>query len=279
MYAKMPYLGAGVSYRWHFNAELMRSPGVDWLEVTPEHFLPLNTDTEKRLSILSRRFPIAGHSLELSVGSEGEDAPGYRESIKRMMERTAAAWHGDHLCFTRVGDRAVRALTPVPFTDEAVEISVRNIRSIKAELGLPFVVENVAYHLPYPASRMSEAEMLRRVAVEADAGLLLDLHNLFANAVNHRFDPHRFLDEIPLDRVVQIHVAGGETMEGIRLDTHASLCPDEVWSLLEHVAPRCPLRGVNFEMDGRFPPWARLLEEVDRARRILRKHGAERASS
>lgn len=279
MYSGLPFLGAGISYRWRFNADLMRSPGVDWLEVTPEHFLPVNADATQRLALLARRFPIAGHSLELSIGADGEDAPGYKESLKQVMAAGAGMWHSDHVCFTRVGAQPVRALSPIPFNDESVETCARNIRAVKEDLGMPFIVENIAYHLPYPMSRMGEAEMLRRIVLAADAGLLLDLHNLYTNAINLRFDPYRFLDELPLDRVVQIHVAGGEDMEGVRLDTHASCCPDEVWALLEHVVPRCPVRGVNFEMDGRFPPWSRILQEIDRARRILREHGAQRASA
>jgi uncharacterized protein (UPF0276 family) len=240
--------------------------------------MPFNEDTARRLALLARRFPIVGHSLELSVGSDGADEPGYRDGILRVLGAATALWHGDHLCFTRAGDRPVRALTPLPFTDEAVEVSARNIRAAQRELGVPFIVENIAYYFENPVSRLGEAEFLRRVALEADTGLLLDLHNVFTNAVNHRFDPYRFLDALPLDRVVQIHVAGGEEVEGIHLDTHGSCCPDEVWSLLDYVAPRCAVRGVNFEMDSRFPPFDRILLELARAREILRRHGVEKAS-
>jgi uncharacterized protein len=92
--------------------------------------------------------------------------------------------------------------------------------------------------------------------------------------VNHRYDPYRFLERLPLDRVVQIHIAGGEEMEGLRLDTHSGCAPDEVWSLLDHVAPRCPLRGLNLEMDGCFPAPDRLERELARAREVLSHCGA-----
>lgn len=278
MSSNLPFLGVGLSYRWDFNPFLGRnSKGVDWLEISPEHFLPLNPDTEGRLAVLARRFPLVGHSLELSIGSDGVDEPGYREAVSRVLSLTRAAWLGDHLCFTRIGNQPIRALTPLPFNEAAVETSVRNVREVQRAFGVPFVLENIAYYFPNPLSTMDEAEFLQRVIIGADCGLLLDLHNLYTNAVNHRFDPYRFLERLPLERVVQIHLAGGEDFKGMWLDTHSACSPREVWALLEYVVPRCPVRGVNFEMDSRFPPFSRLVEELELARAILRRHGASAA--
>ncbi|QSQ27160.1 DUF692 domain-containing protein [Pyxidicoccus parkwayensis] len=276
--SSIPFLGVGLSYRWDFQPHLARgNPGVDWLEVMPEHFFPLTEDTVRRLEVLAKRFPLAGHGLELSVGSDGVDGPDYVASLKRMLATTRAAWHSDHLCFTRAGELPVRSLTPVPFTEDALETCVRNIRRVKAELGLPFIVENIAWLFDTPLSTLDEADFLTRVVTQADCGLLLDLHNVYANAVNHKFDPYAFVDRLPLDRVVQIHLAGGVTMEGVYVDSHSNVSPEEVWRLLEYVAPRCPVRGVNFEMDSGFPPFARLVEELARARAILERCGASAA--
>jgi len=269
----LPFLGVGLSYRWGLNAFLARAPqGVDWLEITPEHFLPLTDDARARLAVLAKRFPLVGHSLELSVGSDAPE-PAYRAAVREVADAGGFTWHGDHLCFTHARAMPIRALTPLPFTDEAVEAAVRNIREIQDMLGRPFVLENIAYYFGNPLSRMDEAEFLCRVLEGADCGLLLDLHNLHTNAVNHHFDPYRFLARLPLERVVQIHLAGGASVEGLWLDTHSNCSPDEVWALLEHVAPRCPVRGVNFEMDSNFPPFPRLVAELDHARGILRRHG------
>jgi uncharacterized protein (UPF0276 family) len=261
------------------NPLLARSgAAVDWLEVTPEHFMPFGEDGAARLAQLARRFPLVGHSLELSLGSDGEDMPGYREAIGAVLDAGKALWHSDHLCFTRVASTPVHALTPLPFTDAAVETVARNTQAVARELHAPFLLENIAYYFGNPTSAMGEAEFINKVLLATDAGLLLDLHNVFTNAVNFHFDPYRFLDALPLERVVQIHIAGGEEIEGIWFDTHASLCHEEVWSLLDYVAPRCPVRGVNFEMDGRFPPWEIMLSELARARAVLERHGIQRAS-
>jgi uncharacterized protein (UPF0276 family) len=136
------------------------------------------------------------------------------------------------------------------------------------------MIENITYYIASPLSDLDEAEFIRRVVLEADCGLLLDLHNVAVNAHNHRYDPVRFLDALPLDHVVQIHLAGGEEAEGFRLDTHSSCSPEDVWALLDHVVPRCAVRGINFEMDSGFPSFQRLLDELTRARATLRRHGA-----
>jgi uncharacterized protein (UPF0276 family) len=239
--------------------------------------MPVSEDALRRLSLLARRFPIAGHGLELSIGAGGPDEPGYRDALGRVLAASSALWHGDHLCFTRAGGVPIRALTPLPFCEAAIDVAVDNIRRHKRELGAPFVVENIAYYFLNPLSEMDEATFLRRVILGADCALLLDLHNVLVNAINHRYDPYRFVDRLPLDRVVQIHIAGGEDVDGVRLDTHSSFSPEEVWSLLEHVAPRCPVRGLNFEMDSHFPPAARLHEELARARAVLERCGARGA--
>lgn len=279
MAGDLPFLGVGLSYRWELNPILKALlPHLDWLEVTPEHFLPFTEDAAMRLALLAKKVPVVGHGLELSVGSEESEEAAYRAGLAKVLSTSKAVWHSDHLCFTRAGDLPVRALTPVPFSDEAIEVSVRNIRAIQATLEVPFVVENVAYYLKNPMTVMTEPEFLRKVVTGADCGLLLDLHNVYTNATNFGLDPFAFVEQLPLDRVVQIHLAGGQETEGMWIDSHSSCSPELVWRLLDHVLPRCPVRGVNFEMDSGFPGAARMAEELDRAKAALVKHGLKRAA-
>src|SRR5437762_1238034 len=88
MSSSLPFLGVGLSYRWELNRFLARSAGgVDWLEITPEHFMPLNGDTEARLALLARRVPLVGHSLELSIRADGPGAPGRLRAAARSSHR------------------------------------------------------------------------------------------------------------------------------------------------------------------------------------------------
>lgn len=275
---QLPYLGVGLSYRWHLNPDIMRArASIDWLEITPEHFLPLNEDTRLRLSLLAKRFPLVGHGLELSLGSPQLNE-GYLTQLEHLLGHAGMVWHGDHLCLTETPHLAIRALTPLPMVEEAVTVVAQNTQRVKARLGRPLVVENIAYAVSWPMNVLDEASFVAKTLVESDVGWLLDLHNLYANALNFGFDPYAVLARMPLDRVIQIHLAGGETLDGLYLDTHGRLTPPEVWRMLEYVAPRCAVRGVNFEMDSQFPAFEVLLEELAHARTILNRHGVARAT-
>ena len=116
---------------------------------------------------------------------------------------------------------------------------------------------------------MSEAEFVRAVVEEADAGLLLDLENVHANARNHGYDPIDYLESLPLERVVEVHLAGGVVHGGQYVDSHTRPVPEESWALLEWLAPRTPVRAVIIERDDDLPPFDDLLAEVRRAREIL----------
>jgi uncharacterized protein (UPF0276 family) len=100
--------------------------------------------------------------------------------------------------------------------------------------------------------------------------MLLDLANVQNNAINNRYDPFAFVDQMPLDRVVQVHLAGGYYHKGILLDTHSHPVPADVLELLAYAAPRMPnLKGVLIERDQEFPPIEALLDELDRVRDVL----------
>jgi uncharacterized protein (UPF0276 family) len=132
------------------------------------------------------------------------------------------------------------------------------------------LLENIAYLVDPPGAEMDEAEFVSRAVVESGCGLLLDLTNLHANAANHGYDPVAWLERVPLDRVVQVHVTGGHWRDGILIDSHSQATPADVWELLEYVAARAPVRAVLLERDERIPPIGELLDELDLARAALR---------
>jgi hypothetical protein len=83
----------------------------------------------------------------------------------------------------------------------------------------------------------------------ADCGILLDLHNLWANERNGRQSVRGFLDEIPLDRVWEVHVAGGFEYAGYWLDAHSGVMPEALLELAADVVPKLPnVHAIIFEM-------------------------------
>ena len=83
-----------------------------------------------------------------------------------------------------------------------------------------------------PGSERDEAGFLAALLERADAKLLLDVNNVYVNAMNFGFDPRAFIDQLPLSRVVQLHVAGHTVRaDGLHIDTHAEPVCEAVYDL------------------------------------------------
>ncbi len=138
-------------------------------------------------------------------------------------------------------------------------------RQVQETVGLPFLLENITYTFTLPGE-LSEAEFIEAVMEQSGCYLLLDVTNVYTNARNLGFDAMEFLTKIPLERVVQLHVAGGQWKDGLLLDSHDSSVPAEVWPLAGYVIDHAPVRGILVERDANFPAdFAELLRDVDRA--------------
>jgi uncharacterized protein (UPF0276 family) len=145
------------------------------------------------------------------------------------------------------------------------------------------MVENIATLIDPPASQLSEWEWIGRILADSRCDLLLDLHNLYANGVNHGYDPRRALREIPPKRIGAIHLGGGRVIPapggGTRvLDDHLHDVPDPVFELLEETAAVAsgPLT-VILERDGDYPSMEELLTQLDRAREAMSRGRARTA--
>ncbi len=161
----------------------------------------------------------------------------------------------------------------MPFTREAVDAVVRNVDAVRRVIKVPLILENVTAVVRVPGGEMDEAAFLTEVLQRTGCGWLCDVTNLYTNAINHGGDLDRALDRWPWDRVVQIHVAGGHWRDGALIDSHAHPTPPEVWSLLDEVMARSPVRGVILERDENLPPFADLVDELARARAIGKRRG------
>ncbi|MFL6261131.1 MAG: DUF692 family multinuclear iron-containing protein [Thermoanaerobaculia bacterium] len=265
----LPFLGAGVSFRSAWRWEVIRHrEELGAVECIPEDVA--GPAAVRDLGLIRDAVPVLLHGIGLSLGSaEGLDAERVRHTA-RVAEAVSPPWFSEHIAFTRAGGIEIGHLAPLPFTREAVATVARNVAELKRALpGLPILLENIAYPFALPGAEMSEADFVRAVIEEADAGLLLDLENVHANARNHRYDPIEYLESLPLERVGEVHLAGGVVHDGQYVDSHTRPVPEESWALLEWLAPRTPVRAVIIERDDDLPPFDDLLAEVARARKIL----------
>ncbi|WP_435017726.1 DUF692 domain-containing protein [Tundrisphaera sp. TA3] len=273
--AGLPTMGVGIGFREPFRADLfLARDRVDFLEITADHYFDPMPEKRRELDLLADHFTLIPHGLDLSLGgAEGLD-PAYLGRFADLVRRLDPPWWSEHVAFTRAGGVAIGHLAPVPLDHEALAVLEANIAEARAAIPAPLIVENITTPFVLPGAEMDEAAFLTELTDRTGCGLLLDVANLQANAANHGFDPIAFLDRLPLDRVVQLHFAGGHLGGGGRvIDSHSGPTPPEVWDLLEAVVARAPVRGIILERDEALPPFGELLDELDRARAIGRAHG------
>jgi len=271
--ANIPKLGAGIGFREPLKGELfMNRDKVDWLEITVDHFMDASPEKAHELNLLIEHFKLIPHGLDLSLGSaEGIDDD-YMRKFAKIIERVNPPYWSEHIAFTHAGGISIGHLSPLPFTNEALDVLVKNIQTAKQYVELPLILENITYIVEMK-SDMTEAQFLTELAERTDCGLLLDVTNLYTNAVNHGYDLDSFLDTAPLERVVQLHFTGGEWAGDLLIDSHSASTPEEVWDLLDEVVKRAPVKGVLLERDENIPPFSELEPELSRARAIGRKYG------
>lgn len=208
------------------------------------------------LDWLAPRLPLVVHGFGMSIGSAGLFDLEHLDQLCRWHERYRFQWHSEHLSYARIpsqdgGEHNAGLALPVPYDVDVLEMVNQRIARVRGALPVPFLLENNVYYAEIPDQEMTEPEFLNRL----DSGLLLDLHNVHANAVNHGFEPLQFLRALDLSKVVEVHIAGGNEIAGVYTDSHAGPCAPRVWDLLEVVMERTPnLRGVTFEFHESYYP-------------------------
>ena len=268
--AALPELGVGIGFRRPLSRQILEHrEAFDFLEIISEHYLEPTAAERGELDRLAAAFPLIPHGLSLSVGTAAPADAGYLSAVASLVTRVRAPWWSDHLAMTHANGIEIGHLAPVPFTHEAFDVVCDNVTRAQSAMRAPFVIEHIASPVLWPNPEMSEAGFLSDLLARTDSGLLLDLMNVYANAWNHRFDPYEFLDAIPLERVVYVHVIGGRVEDGLVIDSHTDRTPPEVWDLLTFVSRRVRLKGVLIEWDDDFPAFEIILDEAARARERL----------
>ena len=264
----LPDLGIGIGLRTvHFGEILSGRPALDWFEVLSENFMDTGGRPLFVLDQVAERYPVALHGVSLSVGSTDALDRGYLQKLKALAKRTHARWVSDHLCWTGVLGRNTHDLLPLPYDRATLRHVTRRVKQVQDALERPLVLENPSTYLEYARSTMTEWEFLSELCDAAGCGLLLDVNNVYVSSYNHGFDARQYVDGIPADRVVQVHLAG-HTNEGTHiLDTHSGRAIPQVWKLYERLVARTGPVSTLFEWDASIPPLAAVVREAAKARR------------
>jgi uncharacterized protein (UPF0276 family) len=259
----IPDLGIGVGLRSpHAGRVLREHPPMGWFEIVSENYFAEGGAMRAQLDSVRSAYRVVPHGVSLSIGgTDGIDLD-YLSRLRSLVRRIDAPWCSDHLCWTGVGGIDAHDLLPMPYTRDALIHVVERVKRVQGELGVPFALENASSYMEYRESTMAEHEFLAELAERADCGILLDVNNVFVSAYNHGFDATRYIDSIPADRVVQLHVAGHTDKGDYLLDTHSDHVRAEVWQLYRQAVRRCGAISTLVEWDENIPEWEVLAREA-----------------
>lgn len=279
-----PYLGVGIGLRPVHYAELLQRGArgelrVDWFEALSENYMVPGGRPRRILGRVRELAPLALHGVAMNLGSVDPLDRSYLRELSALISRSEPAWISDHLCWTGVDGRNLHDLLPLPRTEESLRHVAARIAHVQDFLGRRIAVENVSSYVRFEVDQVPEWEFLVALAEESDCGILLDVNNVCVSAHNHGFDPFRYLDAIPPERVFQVHLAGHSEMGPLRIDTHDRFVSAEVWSLYAHAVRRLGRVSTLIEWDDDIPELAVLEREADRARAILHATWREEESN
>jgi uncharacterized protein (UPF0276 family) len=255
---------------------------IDVVEVILDDYLGASARQLRALRSLRKEVPVIGHGVALGLASVSTVATSRVERLARVVNALEPQIWSEHLAFVRSGSYEIGHLAAPPRTISTIEGAVTNVETVRRIVGTLPALENIATLIDPPASAMSEPAWVTSILAGTGSKLLLDLHNLYANAVNFGHDPFEYLGAFALNRAQVVHISGGMwiELESTRrlLDDHVHDVPDIVFSMLAWLAERCsqPLT-VILERDGHYPEFAALLRQVDRARAALASGRARRS--
>lgn len=277
-----------VGLTWHPRlaaAILAARERVDLVEVIPEGIFLESRGAQRALRRLAREIPISIHGVSLGLASTSRVDERRIGQFARLIDYVQPECWSEHLAFVRAGSIELGHLAAPSRTETTIDATAANIDRAARGVGSHPLVENVATIIDPPGSTLAERTWLTRLLATSRADLLLDLHNLYTNAINFGFDAPDFLRSIPPERIRSIHLAGGAPVQASNgqerwLDDHLHDVPDPVYDLLEIVGERVP-HGVDvvLERDGAFPPFNHLLAQLDRARVALARGRRRRQES
>ncbi|MFJ3531019.1 DUF692 domain-containing protein [Streptomyces sp. NPDC090132] len=268
-------LGIGIGWRPEIADEVEALPGIDWVEAVAENLcadhLPASLTR-----LRERGVTVVPHGVSLGLGGAERPDPGRLTALAERAALLGAPLVTEHIAFVRAGGPRTASpvleaghLLPVPRTWAALDVLCENVRIAQDSLPVPLALENIAALICWPDEELTEGQFLAELVERTGVGLLIDVANLHTNHVNRGEDPATALDELPVEAIAYVHVAGGVEKDGVWHDTHAHPVTAPVLDVLAELRSRVSPPGVLLERDDDFPPAAELAGELDAIRATL----------
>ncbi|RII17709.1 hypothetical protein DSC45_12475 [Streptomyces sp. YIM 130001] len=277
-------LGTGIGWRPEIAEAVERMPGIDWVEAVAENVCPGHLPPSLT-RLRERGVTVVPHGVALGLGGAERPDPARLAGLAERAEALGSPLVTEHIAFVRAGGALTASqrleaghLLPVPRTRDALDVLCENVRIAQDALPVPLAVENIAALISWPGEEMTEGQFLYDLVDRTGVRLLIDVANLHTNHVNRGEDPCRALDELPVEAIAYVHVAGGFERDGVWHDSHAHPVTQPVLDVLAELASRVRPPGVLLERDENFPEPAELEGELEAIRTTL-EAGAARETA
>ena len=266
---------AGIGWRApHHGEVLQRLPALGFLEVHAENHM----GGGRRTAVLQRArrdYAISIHGVGLSLGSVEPVDGVHLDWFAELVRGVEPVLVSEHVAWCRQGGIYLNDLLPLPYTEEALEVLVRNIDRVQGRVKRPILMENPSTYLAFDHSPIDEGTFLAEMARRSGCGLLLDVNNLYVNQRNHGIAARDVIAALEPGSVAEIHLAGHHVADlgdaTLLIDDHGSAVCDAVWSLYEAAIARFPAAMTLVEWDSRIPALDVLLAEAATADRVRAK--------
>lgn len=267
----MKNLGIGIGLRPdHYSTILTEWPKIDWFEIISENFMGDGGRPMAILDSICEKYPVVQHGVSLAIGSADPLDFDYLKKLKALARRTKTPWISDHLCWGKLEGAHYHDLLPLPYTKEVIDYVAERARIVQDFLELPFALENLSSYVAFNDDQMPEWEFYGAIAEKADVKMMLDVNNVYVSSRNHGFDPMDYITKIPLERVIQYHLAGHTDKGTHCLDTHDNYVCDAVWELYGKIYPLRPASTL-LEWDDNFIPFHETWNEALKAKNYQRE--------
>ncbi|WP_327113251.1 DUF692 domain-containing protein [Streptomyces sp. NBC_01341] len=274
-------LGTGIGWRPEIAETVEALPGIEWVEAVAENIC---TDhlPQSLVRLRERGVTVVPHGVSLGLGGADRPDPGRLAALAAKAELLGTPLVTEHIAFVRAGGTLTASpvleaghLLPVARTWDALEVLCENVRIAQDSLPVPLALENIAALVSWPGDQLTEGQFLAELVERTGVRLLIDVANLHTNHVNRGEDPAQALDELPVEAIAYVHVAGGVEKDGVWHDTHAHPVTRPVLDVLGELRSRVDPPGVLLERDDDFPPGAELAAELTAIRETLAAAASE----